>query len=159
MHAFVTSHVDYCNSLLYGLHVPAPQLHGLACFKHCSKACLVCFRHITPLMYGLHWLPLQQCIHFKTLLFAFKAIHGIAPTCIYNLVSLKSQGTYMYYLRLSGGILLPLPTFRTKVTLGPSRWRRPSYGMHYHTSFATFRTYILLNTISRCTFLSSFIVK
>ena len=36
--------------------------------------------------------------------------------CIYNLVSLKSQGTY--YLRLSGGILLPLPTFRTKVTLG-----------------------------------------
>ena len=50
------------------------------------------------------------------MLFAFKAIHGIAPTCIYNLVSLKSQGTY--YLRLSGGILLPLPTFRTKVTLG-----------------------------------------
>ena len=39
------------------------------------------------------WLSLKQRIHFKILLFAFKAIHGIAPTYIQNLVSLKSQGT------------------------------------------------------------------
>ena len=67
-------------------------------------------------MYELHWPLLKQCIHFKILLFAFKAIHGIAPTYIQNLVSLKSQGTYN--LRSSGGILLASSTFRTKVTLG-----------------------------------------
>ena len=53
--------------------------------------------------------------YFK-ILFAFKAIHGIAATYIQNLVSLKSQGAYN--LRSSGGILLASPTFRTKVTLG-----------------------------------------
>ena len=67
-------------------------------------------------MYELHCLPFKQRIHFKILLFAFKAIHGIAPTYIQNLVSLKSQGTNN--LRLSGGILLASSTFRTKVALG-----------------------------------------
>ena len=57
----------------------------------------------------LHWLPLKQRIHFKILLFVFKAIHGVAPTYIQNLVSVKSQGTYN--LRSSGGILLALSTF------------------------------------------------
>ena len=50
-----------------------------------------CLSHVTPLIYELHWRPLKQRIHFKILLFAFKAIHGIAPTYIQNLVSLKSQ--------------------------------------------------------------------
>ena len=67
-------------------------------------------------MYELHWLPLNQRFHFKILLFSFKAIHGIAPTYIQNLVSLKSQGTYN--LTSLGGILLASSTFRTKVTLG-----------------------------------------
>ena len=57
-----------------------------------------------------------QRFHFKIFLFAFKAIHGIAPIYIQNLVSLKSQGAYN--LRSSGGILLPSSTFRTKITLG-----------------------------------------
>ena len=85
-----------------------------------TAARLICcaprFSHITPLMYELHWLPLKQRIHFKILLFAFKAIHGIAPTYIQNLVSLKSQGTYN--LRSSGWILLASSTFRTNITLG-----------------------------------------
>ena len=58
----------------------------------------------------------EQLFVLKILLFAFKVIHGIAPTYIQNLVSLKSQGTYN--LRSSGGILLASSTFRTKVTLG-----------------------------------------
>ena len=56
VHAFVTSRVDYCNRLLYGL--PASQL----------VCCAPRFSHITPLMYELHWLPLKQRIHFKILL-------------------------------------------------------------------------------------------
>ena len=67
-------------------------------------------------MYELHWLLLKQHIHFKILLFAFKAIHSIASSYIQNLVSLKSQGAYN--LRLSGKILLALATFRSKATLG-----------------------------------------
>ena len=94
VHAFITSHVDYCNSLLYGLS--ASQLNKVQHVLN-TAARLVCrapcFSHITPLMYELHWLPLKQRIHFKILLLVFKAIHGIAPTYIQNLVSLKSPGT------------------------------------------------------------------
>ena len=117
VHAFVTSRVDYCNSLLYGL--PGSQLNKVQRVLHTAARLICCalrFSHITPLMYELHWLPLKQRIHFKILLFAFKAIHGIAPTYIQNLVSLKSQGTYN--LRSSGWILLASSTFRTKITLG-----------------------------------------
>ena len=107
---------------MYGL--PASQLlsllkQGSACFKHCSKACLLRSElqpFYTTDVLELHWLQLNQRIHFKILLFALKAIRGIAPTYIQNLVSLKSQGTYN--IRSSGGILLASSTFRSKVTLG-----------------------------------------
>ena len=69
--------------------------------------------------YELHWLPLKQRTHFKILLFAFKATHGIEPTYIQNLVSWKSQGAYN--LRSSGRIFLASPTLRTKVTLGDNQ--------------------------------------
>lgn len=112
VHAFVTSRADYYGSLLYGLS--AWQLNKVQRVLNTARSLACCsprFSHITPLMYELHWLPLQQRIHFKILLFAFKAIHGIAPTYIQNLVSLKSQGAHI--LRSSGGILLASSTFRT----------------------------------------------
>ena len=39
---------------------------------------------------SLNILHKKQRIHFKILLFAFQAIHGIAPKYSQNLVSLKS---------------------------------------------------------------------
>ena len=144
MHAFVTSRVDYCNGLLYGL--PASQLNKVQRVLNTAATFVSYvphFSHITPLMYELHWLPLKQRIHFKILLFAFKAIHGIAPTYIQNLVSLKSQSTYN--LRSSGGILLASSTFRTKVTLSDR--------------FAIFQTCILLRTILIRTFSSLLMVE
>ena len=80
VHAFVTCRVDYCNSLLYGL--PASQLNKVQRVLNTAAKLVCCsprFSHITPLMYELHWLSLKQHIHFKILLFAFKAVHGIAP--------------------------------------------------------------------------------
>ena len=107
-----------CNSLLYGL--PASQLNKVQRVLNTAARFACCaprFSHITPLMYELHWLPLKQRIHFKILLFTFKAIHGIAPTYIHNLVSLKSQGAYN--LRSSGGILPSIVNIsKTKVALG-----------------------------------------
>ena len=103
--------------LLYGL--PASQLNKFQRVLNTTARLVCCatrFSHIIRLMYELHWLPLKRRIHFKILLFAFKTIHGIATTYIQKLVSLKSQGAYN--LRSSGGILLALPTFRTKITLG-----------------------------------------
>ena len=63
VHAFITSRVDYCNSLLYGL--PNYQLHKLQRVLNAS-ARLVCnvprFCHISPLLRSLHWLPVKARI-------------------------------------------------------------------------------------------------
>ena len=75
------------DTLLYGL--PASQLNKVQRVLNTAAKLVCCsprFSHITPLMYELHWLSLKQHIHFKILLFAFKAVHGIAPTYIQNLL-------------------------------------------------------------------------
>ena len=102
VHAFITSRVDYCNSLLYGL--PNYQLNKLQRVLNAS-ARLVCnaprFCHISPLLRGLHWLPVKARIEFKILLITFKAIHGLAPKYLCDLLTFKSS---LYNLRSSGSI-------------------------------------------------------
>ena len=58
VHAFITSRIDYCNSLLYGL--PAKQLDKIQRVQ--NTAARIIFRlpklcRITPSLFSLHWLP------------------------------------------------------------------------------------------------------
>ena len=45
--------------------------------------------HITPILYHLHvhWLPIKQRIHFKIIILTFKALQGVAPLYIQNLLT------------------------------------------------------------------------
>ena len=58
-----------------------------------TAARLVCnsnrFDHITPTLVKLHWLPVKYRIHFKILLITFKAIHGLAPKYLSELLTRK----------------------------------------------------------------------
>ena len=67
-------------------------------------------------MSTLHCLPIRQRIYFKLLLFTSKAMHGITPLYIQNLVQVKFQGEYN--LRSSREVSLDAPSLRTKATLG-----------------------------------------
>ena len=83
INSFVTSRLDYCKSLYYGL--PANQLNKLQRVQN-AAARLICnvsrFDHITPTLKDLHWLPVKFRIDFKILLIVFKALHGLAPDYI-----------------------------------------------------------------------------
>ena len=43
--------------------------------------------HVTPLLIELHWLPVHQRIIFMILPYTFKALHGVAPTYLTELIS------------------------------------------------------------------------
>ena len=117
MHAFVTSRIDYCNSLLYGL--PAKQLDKIQRVQ--NTAARIIFRlpkfcRITPTLFSLHWLPIRYRIDFKICLLTFKAIHGFAPSYLCELITVKESQRYSR--RSSSELLLRMPSRITKKTLG-----------------------------------------
>ena len=108
IHAFVSSHLDYCNALLFGL--PKYQLDRLQELQ--NAAARVIFRiakfdPITPALIDLHWLPVTFRVQFKLLLFVYKTLHNQSPSYIKDLLSLKPAANYA--LRLSAQSLLVIP--------------------------------------------------
>ena len=81
VHAYITSRLDYCNSLLFGL----PQELTMKMQSVMNAAARLVtktrkFDHITPVLRDLHWLPVSYRCQFKILLIVFRCIHKLAPT-------------------------------------------------------------------------------
>ena len=118
IHAFITSRLDYSNSLLYG--VPDHHMEKLQRVMNAS-ARLIFYApkhcHITPLLQQLHWLPIRLQIGFKILLITFKVLQGSAPKYLIDFISVLLPSRY----DLRGNnkrILLNTPQRFTKVTMG-----------------------------------------
>ena len=98
IHAFLTTHLDYCctlyswrsQMLLSGLQLvqnaAAHLLTGTTKHKH------------TPVLASLYWLPVCFRADFKILLFALKCLYGLSPQYLSDLLqpyapsrSLRSQ--------------------------------------------------------------------
>ena len=43
--------------------------------------------HITPVLINPHWLPIKHRVIFKLLLYTYKALHGLAPDYLANLLT------------------------------------------------------------------------
>ena len=83
VHAFVTSKLDNCNSLLAEL--PQYLLDKVQRVQNAAARLVSCTRkydRITPVLKELHWLPVKQRIIFKILLFTYKAQNALVPQYI-----------------------------------------------------------------------------
>ena len=84
----VSSKLDNMNSLLVG--VPDVVLNKLQLLQNNAARLVLRKRkrdHVTPMLRLLHWLPVRSRIKFKICLLAFKAIHGLAPRYISQMIA------------------------------------------------------------------------
>ena len=68
VHAFISSKLDFCNALLYGL--PQSVLDKLQYVQNCAVRLVSRTRsseHIIPVLRQLHWLPIKQRIMYKAM--------------------------------------------------------------------------------------------
>ncbi len=112
IHAFITSRLDYCNSLYVGLD--QSSLQRLQLVQNAAARLLTGtkkYEHITPVLASLHWLPVRFRIEFKLLLIVFKILHGLAPAYLSELLHVH---TPVRALRSSNQVLLDVPRARLK---------------------------------------------
>ena len=87
IHAFMTTKLDYCNALLYG--IPSSLIDKLQRIQNIAARILTGsakYDHITPVLHSLHWLPVQQTPKYKTLVLVYRAINKQAPGYLQELL-------------------------------------------------------------------------
>ena len=147
IHAFITSRLDYCNSLLYG--VPKYLLQKLQRVQNTAARLLTDTKksaHITPVLIELHWLPVQYRIQFKIILLVYKAVNDLAPSYLKELMLCRtSQRT----LRSNGNELLQIPYSRLKTygdrsfcVAGPRLWNDLPVHLRMCESLTIFKKYL-----------------
>ena len=127
VHAFISSKLDYCNSLLYG--VPASMIEQLQRIQNTAAKIVVgayMYDHVTPILKKLHWLPVFKRVEYKIILLTFKGLNGLAPVYIREMLTLYEPSRS---LRSSGKNLLQVPKSnqifygnRSFYVAGPKLW-------------------------------------
>jgi hypothetical protein len=126
VHSFITSKLDYCNSLLAAL--PSTETNRLQ--KIMNTAARIVTRlpkreHITPVLKSLHWLPIEQRIKYKILLFVHRSLHNTAPLYLSEIITWQRQTRN---LRSANQFMLSVPKThnsygdRAFSVYGPKLW-------------------------------------
>ncbi len=71
--------------------------------------------HISPVMPTLHWLPIKHCMDFKILFITYKALNGLAPQYLSELLSHYSPP---HPLRSQNSVHLIIPRISKSIAGG-----------------------------------------
>ena len=90
---YITSRLDSCNALYYGL--PKYLIDRLQLAQNSAARLVTMSRrddYITPILRRLRWLPVHHRGIFKILLLTYKALNGQTPSYVKDLVKYRNSG-------------------------------------------------------------------
>ena len=102
--AFISCRLDYYNSLLPGSLMFIFHDSSLCRTRQPAVSGAHRHDHITPVLVGLHWLPVRQRIIYKTAVLVWKCLHDAAPRYLADLCVPRRLG--LCWSRVPG--LLPV---------------------------------------------------
>ena len=146
VNALVTSRLDFNNAVLTGL--PSCMYRKLQLLQ--NHAARVVFRegkscHINPILYKLHWLPIQQRIKYKVCVFVFKCVHFPETVPIYLSELLEIYRPQRMLRSNSDGYTLVIPRTRKSYgdksfrVSGPKFWNKLPFELRHPQSLSVFK--------------------
>jgi len=144
VHALVTARLDYGNALL--ANTPKCHLNKLQLVLNTAARIIVRAprsSHVSHIQKSLHWLPIQARINYKIALLTYKALHGMSPHYMSEMLQSYSPSRS---LRSSHVGLLVKPSTRTKTygtkafsVAAPTLWNTLPYELRMCQSLYTLK--------------------
>ena len=164
VHAYITSRLDNCSALYYGL--PKYLIDRLQLVQNSAARLVIASRehdHITPILRRLHWLPVRYRVILKILLLTYKALNGQTPSDIKDLLKYRNSGRV---LRSSNKHLLDEPVAKLKTycdrayaVAAPKLWNKLPLDIRLPSSVTVFktklRTYLFTNSFDLYFFITN----
>jgi hypothetical protein len=147
VHAFISTRIDYCNSLLY--NVTGVLLRKMQLLLNTAARIVSLtskFSHITPVLIGLHWLPIEHRILYKIALFVYKCLNLKAPPYLSAAISQPKSLLSSRSLRSTSACVLQVHYVRTEAgnkswfRAAPLEWNKLPEVVRKSTSIEVFKT-------------------
>ena len=154
VHAFITSQIDYSNSLVNGL--PGNLIKKLQRVQNTAARLVFNLRkydRIIPALVTLHWLPVKYWIELKKTLIVFKGLYGRAPTYTQEMIIPSKSKSYSIrsneerVLKVINSSMILSSSVHSKfmgIWHGIACWRKLGYVMKLKHSNETLRLIFLL---------------